>query len=274
MCTSHTGRTSRIGVRTSLDWVCHMDVKFASQRATCAACLPQSLLLPHTPRGVIPALAPRTCPSYNQGGHSNLLGQNSPTVHPTLFRVPVSDTRLPHTACSGYGRSATLATFSFVPRAAVTCSVQHGGTQRAFTATGEHAAQWAVAHAQSRMTPFQFEHTTSPSFASHRFRVAGVHPPEHPHAAVGADSVSALRRFTCDMSLSNKVVPFAPAEDGRPWPRITTTGCDIGPARRSSDADAARDRLKALAQHYRRQASSLRQELRVRRDALAHVGAW
>lgn len=55
-------------------------------------------------------------------------------------------------------------------------------------------------------------------------------------------------RFTCDTSLTDKAVPYMPAEDGSPWPRLTTSGCSgCAAAAGAAEEEAA---LRAqLAQH-------------------------
>eukprot|EP00892_Ulva_mutabilis_P003130 jgi/Ulvmu1/12818/UM097_0047.1 len=69
-------------------------------------------------------------------------------------------------------------------------------------------------------------------------------------------------RFTCDTSLTDKAVPYMPAEDGQAWPRPTTAGCSAaaGVAGRDAGAEGGED-LRAQVEQYRQEVETLRDEI-------------
>eukprot|EP00892_Ulva_mutabilis_P012446 jgi/Ulvmu1/9574/UM054_0004.1 len=80
-------------------------------------------------------------------------------------------------------------------------------------------------------------------------------------------------RFTCDTALKDKAVPYSPADDGLPWPRIFRDGCNTGAPTAANTAMATSpEDLRARAEQYRRRVGSLRQELQMLRKIQADGG--
>ena len=76
---------------------------------------------------------------------------------------------------------------------------------------------------------------------------------------VGANSACPGCRFSCDTSLTDKAVPYMPAEEGQPWPRLTTAGCSSTAA--AGGAEAGGEDLRAQVEQYRQEVEALREEI-------------
>lgn len=83
----------------------------------------------------------------------------------------------------------------------------------------------------------------------------------------------ALCRFTCDTSLTDKAVPYMPAEDGREWPWPSTAGCSCGADADGVSAAAGEEALRGQVQQYEQQVQALKAEVAALKGAASGGGA-